>query len=68
MKRIKTYPSLKAWRTARGLNQRDAAKLLGVSQPVYAQVELGRGRPRAPRGKAISEKTGVSFEVVMGVA
>lgn len=68
MKRVKSYPSLLAWRTARRLSQREAAKILGVSQPVYAQVELGRVRPRAPRGKAMSLKTGVAFEVVMGVA
>jgi transcriptional regulator with XRE-family HTH domain len=68
MKRVKTYASLKAWRTAQELNQREAARALGVTQALYARVELGRGAPRPLRAKTISEKTGVPFEILMGVA
>lgn len=68
MKRIKTYASLKAWRLAHGLNQREAAAALGLSQTMYARIEAQRGQPRATRGKVISEQTGVPFEIVMGVA
>lgn len=68
MKRIKPYATLKAWRTARGLNQRDAARLLGMTQSLYSKIELGQNTPRPKRGKNISEKTGVPFETVMGVA
>lgn len=68
MKRVKSYASLKAWRAAQALNQREAAKALGVTQALYARVELGRGSPRPQRAKAISDKTGVPFEILMGVA
>lgn len=68
MKRIKPYASLKAWRDAQALNQREAARLLGVSQALYARVELRRGAPRPRRAKTISEQTGVPFEILMGVA
>ncbi len=68
MKRVKAYASLKDWRTAQELNQREAARLLGVTQALYARVELRRGAPRPQRAKVISEKTGVPFEILMGVA
>ena len=68
MKRVKSYPSLLAWREAHEWNQREAARALGVTQALYARVELRRGAPRPKRAKAISEKTGVPFEIVMGVA
>lgn len=70
MKRIKTCTalSLKEWRQMRGLSQREAAKKLGLSQSMYARAELGRVHPRPQRAKAISIKTGVSFESLMGVA
>lgn len=68
MKRVKTYASLRAWRAAQELNQREAARVLGVTQAMYARVELRRGAPRPLRAKAISDKTGVPFEILMGVA
>ena len=70
MNRVKTCtaPSLKAWRLALGLSQRQAAKKLGLSQSMYARAELGTVYPRPKRAKAISLKTGVSFEALMGVA
>lgn len=68
-KRIKTFASLKAWRTAQGFNQREAAAYLGVSQSLYARIEA-RDRVPTPtlKCKALSDKTGVPFEIVMGVA
>lgn len=68
MKRVKTYASLKAWRADHEMNQREAARLLGVTQALYARVELGRGTTRPVKAKAISDKTGVPFEILMGVA
>lgn len=68
MKRTKTYPSLRAWRAALGLNQRDAAQLLGMTQSLYSKIEVGQNAPRPKRGKTIADKTGVPFESVMGVA
>ena len=67
MKRITSYSSLKSWRLVKGLNQREAAEMLGITQAMYARIELGRGRPRAVKGKAISDRTGVPFEIVMQV-
>lgn len=68
MKRITSYPSLKAWRTALDLSQSDAAKLLGMTQSLYSKTESGQNAPRPKRAKSISNKTGVPFEAVMGVA
>lgn len=67
MKRVKTYTSLKAWREAQGMKQREAARLLGVTQALYSRVELGQ-TTRPQRAKAISNQTGVPFEILMGVA
>lgn len=68
MKRIRSYPTLKAWRTAMQLNQREAAKQLGLTQSLYSKFERQTHRPRPERAKAISEKTGVPFEIVLRVA
>jgi transcriptional regulator with XRE-family HTH domain len=67
MARTKTYSSLKAWRLERGLNQRDAALKLGISQSMYARLEVGRGAKKQS-AKAVSDKTGVPFDIVIGVA
>ena len=50
------------------LSQRQAAGVLGISQSTYARIEAGKAPPRPALGKAISDRTGISFEVVMGVA
>lgn len=63
----KTFKSLKAWRSHMGLGQRDAARLLGISQPFYAMVELGKRRPIAPKAANISRVTGVPLANVLGV-
>jgi hypothetical protein len=64
-----SFPSLLSWRLFLRLSQRQAADLLGVSQSTYARLEAGKGKaPRPALGKVISDRTGVAFEVVMGVA
>lgn len=69
MKRITTeYPTLKAWRDATNLNQRDAAKLLGISQTYYGRLERGLQIATGRRAKFLREKTGVSIEVLVGAA
>jgi transcriptional regulator with XRE-family HTH domain len=69
MKRSKrTYPTLKAWREATGLNQREAAQILGTTQTTYSRFERQARAPKPERAKAISQKTGVPFESVLGVA
>lgn len=62
------YPTLKHWRDARGLNQREAAALLGITQSEYSKLETGRRTPRPRRLKAIVEVTGVPPEVLLGIA
>jgi DNA-binding XRE family transcriptional regulator len=62
------FPSLLSWRLFLRLSQRQAADVLGISQSTYARLEAGKAPPRPALGKTISDRTGVAFEVVMGVA
>lgn len=62
----RSYPSLKRWREANHLNQREAAKTLGVSQATYTQWELKTMYPRKHRLQAIMDKTHVPLEVLVG--
>lgn len=64
----RSYPSLLAWRTAKGLSQREAAAQLGMTQASYSRFELGRNRPRIETLKRILAETGVPLEVMVGVA
>lgn len=71
MKRKQRQPqfrSLVAWREAYSLSQREAAEQLGLSQPGYAKIELGQRHPRRDALKRIVEHTGVSVEVLTGLA
>lgn len=63
----RTYPTLLAWRTAHGLNQREAAKVLGISQPVYGRIERGTRFVKGQKAKMIMEATRVPLEVLVGV-
>lgn len=49
-----------------GLNQRDAGAVLGVSQGLYSKYERGEFLPRPERARAISEITGVPFDILRG--
>lgn len=64
----KRYPSLRAWREDKELNQREAGRVLGISQTTYARLE--RGDRVAVRGRArrIMATTGVPLEVLVGLA
>lgn len=62
------YPDLKTWRRALGLNQQTAAKRLGISQTTYSRLERKLRGTRAAVAKRIMNETGVSLEVLMGVA
>lgn len=69
MQRVtKHYPTLKAWREAANLNQRDAARLLGISQTYYGRLERGVQSARGKKAKAFTQKTGVPVEVLVGAA
>lgn len=62
----KRYPNLKAWREAANLTQRQAAKVLGISQTYYGRLELGTQHAPGKRAKTITQTTGVPLEVIVG--
>lgn len=68
MKRTRPYPNLKTWRRANTLNQRDAAKKLGISQGFYSRLETGFQPPHAKTAKIISDRTGVPLETLLGLS
>lgn len=61
-------PDLKTWRTKLGVNQRQAAKMLGISQTFYSRLERRTQAMRGKQAKAIVAKTGVPLEVLVGAA
>lgn len=62
------YPDLKKWRTAQGLNQRDAAGKLGISQTFYSRLERRTQAARGRLAKKIMETTGVPLEILVGAS
>lgn len=64
----KSPRSLKEWREARDLKQRDAARKLGISQGYYSKLELGIQTPRPKLAKRLMQRTGLALEVLMGIA
>jgi transcriptional regulator with XRE-family HTH domain len=68
MKRLtsRSYPDLKTWRTASGLTQIEAAKLLGITQGYYGRLELKQKTTTGKRAKGMTEVTGVPIEVLVG--
>ncbi len=63
-----TYRTLRSWRRATFKKQMDAAAFLSLSQSYYSRLERGLQAPRPKYAKAISEKTGVSVERLLGIA
>jgi len=61
------HDTLLAWRRGARLNQREAARIFGVSQTVWWRIETGLRPPRPKLGKAIADKTGVPLERVLGL-
>jgi transcriptional regulator with XRE-family HTH domain len=64
-KRIRT---LRDWRSAHKLSTRAAASHLGISQSAYHKYETGQRHPRPAFLKRIIAKTGVSVDVLVGLA
>jgi DNA-binding XRE family transcriptional regulator len=64
----RAYPSLLAWRQARGLSQREAADVLGLTQTSYSRAELGQVCPRKESLRRVIAETGVPLEVLVGIA
>lgn len=64
----RAFKSLKAYRKALKLNQREAAAKVGVSQSCWARAEAGQNIPHKARLKRILKETGVPLDVLMGIA
>lgn len=64
----RTYPNLYTWRTENGLNQREAARRLKLSQSVYSRIERHQRAPKPSKAKAISLAANVPLESVLGIA
>ena len=69
MSRKTTHP-LKAFRENHDppLSQIEAAKHFGVSQAAWSRYERGIDRPRKKIALKLIRETGVSVEVLMGIA
>lgn len=64
----RSYPDLKTWRAAHGLSTYKAADLLGMTQTMYWRLETGRKQATGVLAKRLMKSTGVSLEVLAGVA
>jgi transcriptional regulator with XRE-family HTH domain len=62
------YRTLRAWREHTFYKQQDAAAFLEMSPSYYSRIERGLQSPRPLVAKAISQKTGVSLETLLGIA
>lgn len=67
MKRKQIHP-LRSFRETHRLSQAEAAKQFGVSQITWSRLERGLHRPRRALALQLIRKTGVSVEVLMGLA
>ncbi len=68
IKVVRPYTSLKAWRESQGLDQRAAAKALGITQGYYSRLERGTAAPRPETARTMMDICGVPLEVLMGIA
>lgn len=66
-KRIR-FSSLRAWREAHDLSQREAASQFGVSQGAWNKIELGLRTPRQALLAKLAHETGVPLEVLTRIA
>jgi len=59
--------SLKAWRVARGINQRLAAAALGMTQAKYSRLEREVTYAKPKLAQRLSVLTDVALEVLLGL-
>ena len=64
----RNYPDLKSWREAHGFNQRQAARLLNISQTYYGRLERREQAATGRRAKTIMAVTGVPLAILVGAA
>lgn len=65
---LESYPDLRSWRDAKGFSQRQAAKLLGISQTYYRRLEIREQAASGKRAKTIMAITGVPLAILVGAA
>ena len=53
------FSIIRAWREHLGLTQEEVAKIMEVSQPVYARMESGKTRPRITTLRRIAGALGI---------
>lgn len=63
-----SYPDLLTWRRANRFNQRQAARLLGISQTYYGRLERREQVATGRRAKTIMAVTGVPLAILVGAA
>jgi Helix-turn-helix len=59
--------TLKDWRTATGVNQREAAAAFGMTQAMYSRLERRDQFAKPQLAKRLSLLTGVDIEVLLGL-
>lgn len=62
------FPTLRAWRAARRLSQREAADVVGISQTLYSRLERGTVATKGAIAKRLVLVTGVPLETLVGAA
>jgi transcriptional regulator with XRE-family HTH domain len=60
------FETLKDWREAQRLSQREAAEVVGMDVNMYSRLERGVYFAKGPLAKRIYQITGVPLEVVVG--
>lgn len=60
-----TKHPLEAFRLAHGLSQTEAAKMVGITQPMWSRLESGRFYARPSVAKRIADLTGVALESLL---
>jgi transcriptional regulator with XRE-family HTH domain len=62
-----SFKTLRAFRLARQLSQREAGELFHVTQVEWSRYERGLRRPRAKLAQKIAKVTGVPLETLLGI-
>lgn len=50
---------LRKWRQGEGMNQKEAAELVGIAQPSYSALETGKRPPTKPQAAKLATLTGI---------
>jgi len=62
-----TFVSLKAFRKAYELSQRDAAKVVAITQAEWCRFESGQRRPTPDLAARMAKLTGVPLATLLGI-